>query len=147
TGNFANSTSAVLAQTVNRAATSVSLGSSVNPAAPGQSVTFTATVAVLAPGAGTPTGTVTFMDGNVVLRTVAVGAGAQATLTTSFAVAGGHTITAVYSGDAFFAGSSQTLTEQVNAPATTGLQQGGFESPNVGAGTFAYDPTGSAWAF
>ena len=38
------------------------------------------------------------------------------------------------------------LTEQVNAP-TTGLQQGGFESPSVGAGSFAYDPTGSAWTF
>src|SRR5262249_56836337 len=41
-----------------------------------------------------------------------------ARLTTSFAAAGGHAITASYSGDANFAASSQALTEQVNAPAT-----------------------------
>jgi hypothetical protein len=101
--------------TVSRAATSVALASSVNPAATGQAVTFAATVAA---GGGTATGTVTFMDGNVVLGTVPVGPGNTARLTTSFAAAGGHVITAVYSGDANFVGSSQTLTEQVNAPAT-----------------------------
>ena len=115
TGGFADSTSAAAAVTVNPAATTVALGSSVNPAVTGQAVTFTATVAAVAPGAGTPTGTVTFKDGNVVLGTVAVGTGGTATFTTSFAAAGGHAITAVYSGDANFVGSSQALTEQVNA--------------------------------
>src|SRR5262249_5846700 len=104
--------------TVSRAATAVTLGSPVDPAGTGQAVTFTATVAVVAPGAGTPTGTVTFQDGSVILGTVAVGAGGTATFTTSFAAAGGHAITAVYSGDAIFVGSSQSLTEQVNAPTT-----------------------------
>src|SRR5262249_19164851 len=79
--------------------------------------TFTATVSVLAPGAGTPTGTVTITDGGVMLQTVAVGPGGTATFTTSFAAAGGHAITAVYSGDPNLAGSSQALSEQVNAPA------------------------------
>jgi hypothetical protein len=114
---FAGSTSSAVAVTVNRAATTVALGSSVNPAVTGQAVTFTATVAAVAPGGGTPTGTVTFKDGNVVLGTVAVGTGGKATFTTSFAAAGGHAITAVYSGDATLAGSSQALTEQVNAVA------------------------------
>jgi hypothetical protein len=41
-----------------------------------------------------------------------------AQLTTSFAAAGGHAITAVYSGDPNFVGSSQTITEQVSAPTT-----------------------------
>ena len=118
TGGFADSTSAAATVTVNRAATTVALGSSVNPAVTGQAVTFTATVAAVAPGAGTPTGTVTFKDGNVVLGTVAVGTGGTATFTTSFAAAGGHAITAVYSGDANFVGSSQALTEQVNAATT-----------------------------
>ena len=86
-----------MTETVNRAATTVALASSVNPAVTGQAVTFTATVAAVAPGAGTPTGKVTFMDGNVILGTVAVGAGGTATFTTSFAAAGGHVITAVYS--------------------------------------------------
>jgi len=81
-------------------------------------VTFTATVAAVAPGAGAPTGTVTFKDGNMVLGTASVGAGGTAMFTTSFAAAGGHAITAVYSGDGNFVGSSQTTTEQVNAPSS-----------------------------
>ena len=101
--------------TVNRAATTVALRSSLNPAVTGQAVTFTATVAAVAPGAGTPTGTVTFKEGNTVLGIVAVGTGGKATFTTSFAAAGGHVITAVYSGSAAFVGSAQSLTEQVNA--------------------------------
>jgi hypothetical protein len=53
---FAASTSDAAAVTVNSAATTVALKSSVNPAVTGQAVTFTATVAAVAPGAGTPTG-------------------------------------------------------------------------------------------
>jgi hypothetical protein len=115
---FADSDSAAVVVTVNPAATTVALRSSVNPAVTGQAVTFTATVAAVAPGAGTPTGTVTFEDGNVILGTVAVGTRGTATLTTSFAATGGHTITAVYSGAPIFLGSSQSLTEQVNAAPT-----------------------------
>jgi hypothetical protein len=117
TGTFANSASTAAAVTVSRDATVVALASSLNPAATGQAVTFTATISALAPGMGVPTGTVTFKDGTVVLETVSVGPGGKATLTTSFAVAGGHAITAVYNGDTNFVGSSQSLTEQVNAPA------------------------------
>src|SRR5262249_58625661 len=109
---------AAVAVTVNRAATTVVLGSSVNPAATGQAVTFSATVVPVDPGVGTATGTVTFKDGDVVLGTVAVGAGNTARLTTSFAAAGGHAITAVYSGDANFVGSSRAFTQQVKAHTT-----------------------------
>src|SRR5262249_45879150 len=118
TTGFANSTSASVAVTVSRAATTLTLGSSVNPAVTGQAVTFTARVAAVAPGAGTPTGTVTFRDGSAILGTVAVGTGGTATFTTSCAATGGHTITAVYSGDPIFVGSSQAITEQVNAAPT-----------------------------
>jgi hypothetical protein len=145
TGGFADSTSAAVTETVNRASTTVALGSSVNPAVTGQAVTFTATVAVVAPGAGALTGTVTFRDGNVVLGTAAVGRDGTATFTTSFAAAGSHLIAAVYSGDPNFVDSAQRLTEQVNA-AATGLQQGGFETPAVGSG-FQYRPVGTPWTF
>jgi hypothetical protein len=118
-GGFADSNSAALTETVNRAATTVALGSSVNPAATGQAVTFTARVAVVAPGAGAPTGTVTFKDGSLVLGTVAIGRDGTAALTTSFAAVGGHVITADYSGDSNFVGSSRALTEQVNAHKAT----------------------------
>src|SRR5262249_16190578 len=118
TGNFANSTSAAAALTVNRAATAVALTPSLNPAVTGQAVTFTATVSVLAPGMGLPTGTVTFMDGNLVLGTAQVSpVSGKPTLTTSVATAGGHAVTAVYSGDTNLQASpSAALTEQVNAP-------------------------------
>jgi hypothetical protein len=118
TGGFTDSTSTDVTETVDRAATTVALRSSLNPAVTGQAVTITATVAAVAPGAGTPTGTVTFQDGTVVLGTVAVGPGGTATITTSFAAAGGHAITAVYGGDPDFVASRQALTEQVNATAT-----------------------------
>ncbi|HJZ91627.1 MAG TPA: Ig-like domain-containing protein, partial [Gemmataceae bacterium] len=119
TGNFANSTSAGVALTVNPAATSVALTSSASPVVAGQSVTFTAAVSVLAPGVGVPAGTVTFMDGNVILGTRALGPTGTTSFTTSFAAAGGHAITAVYNGNfTLQASTSQALTEQVNAPAT-----------------------------
>src|SRR5262245_39250325 len=149
---FAASTSAATTVTVNPAATTLTLGSSVNPAVTGQAVTFSARVAAVAPGAGTPTGTVTFKDGNVVLGPVAVGARGTATFTTSFAVAGGHTITAFYSGAPAFLASSQALTEQVNAaPTRKATTLALFASTNpvvVGqAVTFTAtvrDPTGTA---
>jgi hypothetical protein len=59
-GGFADSISAVVTETVNPAATAVTLVSSVNPTATGRAVNFTATLAVVSPGSGTPTGTVTF---------------------------------------------------------------------------------------
>jgi hypothetical protein len=116
---FPGSTSGPVAVTVDRAAPAVTVASSVNPAIPGQAVTFTATVAAVAPAVGTPTGTVTFKVGNLIQGTVAVGAGGRATFTTSIAAAGSYVVTAVYNGDGDFAGSSQSLTETV----TSGLNR------------------------
>ena len=86
---------------------------SANPVGVGQAVTLTATVRGPA-GTGTPTGTVTFFVGNRVVARVALDANGQARLRRSFARTGRFTIRAVYSGDANFAASSQTLTERVN---------------------------------
>jgi hypothetical protein len=115
---FPGSASAAVDVSVDRAGATVSLASSLNPAATGQAVTFTATVAAVAQGAATPTGTVTFKAGNTIVGTVAVGAGGKVTFTTTFAAAGSYAVTAVYNGDANFAGTTQMLTEQVNAPST-----------------------------
>jgi titin len=63
---------------------------------------------------GTPTGSVTFKDGTTVLGTKTVSSG-KATLTTSTLAVGMHSITAVYSGNADFAGStSRVLIQTVN---------------------------------
>jgi hypothetical protein len=106
---FSQSTSPALVQHVGRAQTAATVAAAPSPSAPGQAVTFTATVAPVAPGAGVPTGTVTFRDGPTALGTgtlAAVSGGVQATFTTSTLATGSHTITAVYGGDASFAGST-----------------------------------------
>ncbi len=97
-------------------ATTTALGSSVNPAVYGQTVTLTATVSS---GAGTPTGTVTFDDGATAIGTGTLASGV-ATLTTSTLIAGSHSLTAVYGGNATYTSStSSILAESVNPDATT----------------------------
>ena len=116
--SFAASTSATLAQTVNGESssktTTTSLTATPNPATAGQPVTLTATVAVIQNGAATasassassaPTGSVAFLDGGTVLHTSSLSQG-QAAYTTSSLSAGAHAITAVYSGDSSFDGST-----------------------------------------
>ncbi|MGZ4198799.1 MAG: Ig-like domain repeat protein, partial [Thermoleophilia bacterium] len=98
--------------TVVQAQTITALKSSVNPSACGQSVTFTATVLPAA-----ASGTVTFKDGATVLGTVTISNGV-ATLTTSKLAVGSHAITAVYSGDGNYAGSTSVTLNQVVKKAT-----------------------------
>jgi len=115
-GNFNGSSSAPLAQAVNKASSSANLTSSANPALFNQSVTFTAAVAAVAPGAGTPTGTVSFLDGSASLGAASLSAG-QATFTSSSLSIASHSITAVYVGDGNFTGSSSAaLMETVTRP-------------------------------
>jgi hypothetical protein len=91
--------------------------SPINPTA-GQSVTFTATVAPSS-GSGTPTGTVTFLDGTTSLGTGTLNAQGVATFATSTLAAGPHTITASYGGDGTFANStSSAVSVTVNAVVT-----------------------------
>ncbi|MBV8859392.1 MAG: Ig-like domain repeat protein [Acidobacteria bacterium] len=90
-----------------QAATTTAVSTSLNPAAVGQSVTFTA--AVTSP-AGTPTGTVQFKVDNVNLGSpVALGADGKASVSTSALAEGQHAVTAVYSGDANFTTSNGSL--------------------------------------
>jgi hypothetical protein len=118
--NFTTSTSSALTQTVNQDTTTTTVASSLNPSVYGQSVTFTATVTAKAPGSGTPTGTVTFMDGNSVLASNVSLTGGKATYSTSALAAGTNSITVQYSGDGNFLGStSSALTQTVNQAATT----------------------------
>ena len=118
-GNFLASTSAILNQVVNPDATTTALKSSKDPSVYGQSVTFTATVKAAAPGSGTPTGSVTFLDGGNPIGTVALNGSGVATFATSSLSTGSQSITAVYSGDADFTTStSAALTQTVNQDAT-----------------------------
>ncbi|MGA2255010.1 MAG: Ig-like domain repeat protein [Thermoguttaceae bacterium] len=86
--------------------TTTTVTSSMNPSFLGQSVTFTATVAASTSGAGTPTGSVVFVDTTtgVNLGTVTLANG-SATLSTSSLAVGANTITASYSGGSTVAGT------------------------------------------
>ena len=118
--HFTGSTSSVLAQVVNPAATSTALTSSLNPSAYNQSVTFTASVTS---SSGTPTGTVTFFDGAVNLGSSALNGSGMASLAVSSLSVGSHSITAAYGGDSNFGSStSSALSQGVNqASSTTAL--------------------------
>jgi hypothetical protein len=107
-----SSSSTVLTETVNHAKTTAAVVSSANPSASGQAVTFTVTIAAVAPGSGTPTGTVTFKNGSTTLATVALSGGTASFTTLSLAV-GTHSITVVYSGDADFKTSTSAVLKQV----------------------------------
>ena len=115
TGTFGQGTIFVLTLSLGDP-TSTALVSSLNPSQFGQSVTFTATVTAQA--AGTPTGTVTFLDGGATLGTGTLNASAQAAFTTASLAVGTHSIVAQYGGDSTFASSSSTsLSQQVLATA------------------------------
>jgi hypothetical protein len=119
-GGFLGSTSPALAQQVNRAATATSLTASPSPATFGSTVTLSAAVAPVAPGAGKPTGTVAFFDGTTQLGTAAVAAGG-ASLSTATLAGGTHALEAVYQGDANFTGSTSAIVNEVVQPAATKL--------------------------
>ena len=117
-GTYTTSTSAVHTHTVNTASTATTVASTPNPSVFGQSVTLTANVSVLAPGSGTPSGTVTFFDGLTSLGSSAL-SGFSASISTSSLATGAHSITASFSGDASFAGStSSASTHTVTSAAT-----------------------------
>jgi hypothetical protein len=109
---FLASTSNAVKERVTQAKTATALASSLNPSPQGTPVTFTATIGVVAPGAGVPSGTVSFRDGSRVLGTAAL-TGGVASFTTSTLTVGTHPITAVYSSDASFAGGTSAVLDQV----------------------------------
>ena len=117
--NFSTSTSSSLSQVVNQASTSTVLASSSNPSVSGQSIVLSATVSATAPGAGIPTGTVTFKEGAVTLGTGALVNGV-ATFSTAGLSVTTHTLTAVYGADTnFSASTSATLSQVISQSATT----------------------------
>ncbi len=91
-----------------QASTTTTVTSSVASPTPYEAVTLTATVAAVSPGAGTPTGTVTFFNGTTSLGTGTLNSSGVATLAISSVPIGNYSITAQYSGDTNFTGSTST---------------------------------------
>ncbi len=125
--DFVTSTSPVLDESVKPDATTTSLNSNNTTPVVGQSVTYTATVAIAAPGSGTPTGTVTFTgDGGVLCNEVSLGGLSpyQATCSASYDATGSDSVTAEYNGDSSDEASSSSAVAVSIAPAATSTSIG-----------------------
>ncbi len=109
--SYNGSTSAVLHQIVTKAATATSLTSNANPAHKKTPIHFTATVAVVLPGAGTPTGTVIFKINGVKVGSAIVRPNGTATFTIS-EPKGTYKVTATYKGDAHFVSNTSPIYTQ-----------------------------------
>ena len=150
--------------TVNKALPSAALTSNLNPALLQNTITLTARVTS---AAGTPTGTVTFLDGSTPLGTGTL-AGGVATYTTSSLAVGSHSITASYGGDSNFlaVSSSPSLTQlvqdfgfSISSSSVTALPggqavfsftvspTGGSTFPSAIALTVSGLPTGATYTF
>ena len=107
--------------TITQSLSSATVASSPNPALPNASVTFTATISAVAPGAGLPDGTVNFrVDGTVVGSGML--SGGVATFSTSALAHGSHGVVAEYAGSQNFAGSTASLAQSqfINTPPVAG---------------------------
>jgi hypothetical protein len=130
--------SETLKLTIGKDSTTTGVTSSIpgNASVYGQSVTFTATVAVKSPGAGTPTGVVTFYDNGVSIGTGTlngVSGDDQATFTTTKLSVAGHTITASYGGDTDdIKSSSGVVTQTVSRDASTTTPSASTTSSSFG---------------
>lgn len=93
---------------ITKASLTGALASSRNPSTPGQSVSFTASLGAVAPGAGLPTGAVQFRVDGQLAGSASLSSGAAA-FTTSALTHGNHVIVSEYSGDGNFTGVTNQL--------------------------------------
>ena len=147
--NDATSTSSAVDEVVDKASTSTAL--TITPPTPlvGQTVTLSATVTPAAPGAGTPTGTVTFAgNGGTLCSGSLSGSPATASCTTTYNGVTNDNITASYAGDGNFVGSSAGSTLSVDQALTTTAVAPNDPTPVVGeqvtyTATVSVTPPGS----
>jgi hypothetical protein len=139
---YGGSVSPVLTQTVKSGAGSTTtLASSLNPSTYGAEVTFTATVAPSgAGGPSGPTGQVTFMDGSTTLETDEL-VGGTTTYSTSTLEGGAHHITAVYSGDSNYNGSTSPVLVQTVKPASTTVKLVSSKNPSTSGESVKFTAT------
>jgi len=97
--------------TISKASTSTALSTSPNPSTNHQTVQITATVSALAPGAGTPSGSVQFSSNGAVLATAPLVNGV-ARISVAFKK-GTYSLTADFAGDGNFFGSSGSAVQRV----------------------------------
>jgi hypothetical protein len=102
--------------TITKAQSTTTLASSSNPSVQGSNVSFTTTLAPVAPAVTVPTGSVQFLTNGVPFGSpVAVVAG-LASLNTGALQSGSVLITSAYPGDANFTGSTNSLAQVISPP-------------------------------
>jgi hypothetical protein len=104
------STSTPVVVTVQSAGTTATVSSSLNPAAAGEAVTFSA---VLASSYATPSGAVDFYDSGALIGSAILDATGKATFTTSTLSAGTHSISVSFAGSSNFKSSVSSAISQV----------------------------------
>jgi hypothetical protein len=113
----------------------------------GEAVSYTATVAPVAPGAGTPSGTVSFSDSSGPIagcesEQLSLSSPDTATCSTRVAHSGSTEVSASYSGDANYAGSAGTTSETGDeAPAITSGASNTFTQGSEGSFTVTVSGT------
>ncbi len=127
---FGPSTSAVLEESVAPAPTTATLVAAPARIAIDQPVTLTATVTA---SAGSPPGSVSFLDGAQTLGTVPLSDG-QATLSVSTLSIGTHALTAAYSGAADFAPTTSAAVTGTVVPAVAFVDGSDPACTNTGTG-------------
>ena len=136
--NFLPGTSPVNATVVGQASTSTVMEAPTSDSVFGAPVNFSAQVSAVAPGAGTPTGTVQFfVDGVATGNPVAVdGSGVAVSGGIATMTAGTHSITAAYVEDTDFATSTSDAVQQTVSPATSTftITVNGSTSATIGFG-------------
>jgi hypothetical protein len=133
--NFASSNSLGAHVTITQSSTTITLSASANPSGYEQAVKFTATITP-AFGSGA-TGTVTFYEGTTQIGHSAVTKD-RATFSTYLLQVGTRSITAIYSGDANFLGSSSSKLSQVVNPATTATSLNSSQNPSHSGQTVTF---------
>ena len=128
-GNFAASTSAVLAHTVNKAKTTSTVTSSVDPSSYHQFVTLTAKL--VGAFGGQVFGTVTFKSGTVTIGTGLLNSSGIAVLSTNALAVGAHSITAVYGGNGNYLASTSPVKTQTVNKATTKTNLASSKNPST----------------
>ena len=135
--NCRPSAPALLLQTVRSAQMVLALSSSSNPAVFGSLASLKAVVKTVAPGHGTPTGTITFSEGPTTLATLSLDKGSAAYPLGNLD-AGRHTLTATYTSEnEDFASAAPPSVNQAIEPAATKLTLTRSANP-AKAGSEAY---------
>lgn len=147
---FAGST-ATYVQNVAQKKAQLNLGVPGNVFALGQPITFTTAFALNAgdPSAPTPTGTISFYDGSTLLGSSTIDLNGRANYTTSALSSGSHAITAVYSGDETYSGTTSAAVDPYVDPPSGSVTLNSLIGTETG--TVSYDDgaghSGSVFAY